>query len=84
MKCSEEANPYRQKRMNGCQVMGEGKWGLTTNEDRVSLWNDRNVLKLDSDNDCYRRMVALHKSDTQIREVFHTPKGKEKGCHPLL
>ena len=50
---------------------GEGKWGLTTNENRVSLWNDRNVLKLDSDNDCYRRMVALHKSDTQIREVFH-------------
>lgn len=57
--------------MHGCQVMGEGKWGLATNENRVSLWNDGNVLKLDSDNDCHRRMVALHKNDTQIHEVFH-------------
>ena len=36
--------------MNGCQARGEGKRGLTTNENRVSLWNDGNVLKLDSEN----------------------------------
>lgn len=57
--------------MSGCQVTGEGKRALTTDENRVSLWNDGNVFKLDSDNDCHCRMVPLHKDDPQISEVFY-------------
>ena len=52
--------------MSGCQVTGEGKRALTTDENRVSLWNDGNVFKLDSDNDCHYRIFALHKDDPQI------------------
>lgn len=33
------------KRMNG-------GWGLITNGDRVSFWDDKNVLKLDSGAGC--------------------------------
>lgn len=52
IKCPEEANLHRQKENQSLQVAVGGKWGMTDNGYRASIYIDENVLKLDYGNYC--------------------------------